>query len=93
MISLFSPFSDLITVESIEARLVAEGCLKVTEGDRYTCRWRAPNGRHFHAPNPGRYSMVPPDTLDSVLMRLDLVSKLSSAPTSNGDDDGNGPET
>jgi hypothetical protein len=50
----------------------------MTHGTKHTCKWRAPNGRHFHAPNPNVYSMVPQDTLPSVLTRLSLVMSLPS---------------
>jgi hypothetical protein len=57
-------------------RLRAEGCSKETHGSQHTCRWKAPNGRAFHAPNPNVYSLVPGDTMESVLTRLALVMKL-----------------
>ena len=76
MIAPLSPNHGLITVASIEGRLTALNCTKVTHGMKHTCKWRAPNGRHFHAPNPNVYSMVPQDTLPSVLNRLTLVMSL-----------------
>ena len=76
MISPFNPASDLITVSSIEDRLLAEHCTKVTYGLKHTCMWRAPNGRHFHAPNPNVYKLVPPDMLASALKRLRIVMSL-----------------
>lgn len=76
MISPFNPASDLIAVTSIEERLVAEHCTKVTHGIKHNCLWRAPNGRHFHAPNPNVYKLVPPDMLDSAVKRLALVMSL-----------------
>jgi hypothetical protein len=81
MISPFNPDSDLITVASIEERLVKEGCQKITYGMKYTCKWRAPNGRHFHVPNPNVYKLVPPDTLDMALKRLSIIMKLPPPPT------------
>ena len=84
MISPRSPFSDLISVSSIEDRLVAEHCTKVTHGVKHSCKWRAPNGRHFHAPNPNVYSAVPGDTMGSVLRRLAVVMTLPSPPTIAG---------
>jgi hypothetical protein len=76
MISPFNPDSDLISVRLIEDRLVKEGCEKVTHGMKHTCRWKAPNGRHFHVTNPNVYSLVPPDELETALKRLRLVSEL-----------------
>jgi hypothetical protein len=81
MISPYSHISDLITVASIEERLKAEKCIKVTHGMKHTCLWQAPNRRYFHAPNPNVYSLVPPDTLDTALKRLSLVSRLPPPPT------------
>jgi hypothetical protein len=78
MISPLNPNHGLIAVSSIEERLVALNCTKISHGTKHTCKWRAPNGRHFHAPNPNVYSMVPEDTFPSVLTRLSLVMSLPS---------------
>jgi hypothetical protein len=83
MIALLSPNHGLITVASIEDRLAALNCKKITHGAKHTCRWCAPNGRHFHAPNPNVYSMVPADTLESVLKRLTSVMRLPPPPSVN----------
>src|SRR5258708_3950681 len=48
------------------------------------CKRRAPNGRHFHAPNPNVYSAVPGDTMGSVLRRLAVVMSLPPPPTAGG---------
>ena len=81
MIAPYSHLSDLIPVSSIEEGLSREGCTKVAHGMKHTCLWRAPNGRHFHAPNPHVYSLVPSDELTRALTRLKLVSKLPPPPT------------
>jgi hypothetical protein len=76
MISPLAPSSDLIKVTSIEQRLLNEGCSKIGPYVKTGCIWKAPNGRHFSAPNPGMYFMVPPDTLDRLLTVLAKVMKL-----------------
>ena len=60
---------------------MAEHCSKVTHGMKHSCKWRAPNGRHFHAPNPNVYSAVPGDTMGSVLRRLTVIMSLPAPPT------------
>jgi hypothetical protein len=78
MIAPLSPTHGLITVASIEAELITLGCIKVVtnKGATHTSLWRAPNGRHFHAPNPDVYSKVPADTLPRVLKRYADVMNL-----------------
>jgi len=76
MISVFNPDSDLITVAAIEGALVARACTKVGPCTKSGCLWRAPNGRHFTAPNPDTYKLVPPDTLERVLGLLEKVLAL-----------------
>jgi hypothetical protein len=76
MISPLSPLSDLITVVSIEERLIKESCEKIGPCVKTGCIWRAPNGHHFSAPNPGMYSMVPGDTMDRILVVMGRVMKL-----------------
>jgi len=76
MISPRSPDSDLISVTSIEDRLIELKCTKKTHGTKHTCLWTAPNGRAFHAPNLAVYSLVPADTMESVLDRYSDVMKL-----------------
>jgi hypothetical protein len=66
------------TVSSIEDRLIELKYTKKTYGTKHTCFWTAPNGRAFHAPNPNVYSMVPADTMESVLDRFSDVMKLPS---------------
>ena len=81
MIAPRNPDSDLISVSSIEERLISENCVKVSYGMKHSCKWRALNGRHFHAPNPNVYSAVPGDTMGSVLKRLELVMSLPAVAT------------
>src|SRR5215203_445133 len=69
MNALLSPFSDLVSVASLEARLRADGCVKVGRCTSTECLWRAPNGRHLSAPNPEVYSLVPPDALETEGLR------------------------
>jgi hypothetical protein len=76
-----NPNGDLISVSSIEERLLSERCVKVSYGMKHSCKWRALNGRHFHAPNPNVYSAVPGDTMASILKRLELVMSLPALPT------------
>ncbi len=76
MISPYNPASELIAVAAIEARLLEEQCVKVGPCTKSGCLWRGPNGRHFIAPNPDVYMLVPPDTLDRVLGLLKKVSAL-----------------
>lgn len=83
MISPLSPNHNLMLVSSIEDVLIALKCTKVTHGLGQSCRWRAPNGRHFQAPNPSVYSMVPKDTLDRVLKVFTAVMSLPP-PKTNG---------
>jgi len=77
------PDHGLITAPPSRRRLRSLNCIKVVtnNGTRHTCLWRAPNDRHFHAPNPSVYSMVPADTLPSVLKRSTAVMNL---PSTNG---------
>ena len=86
MIAPLSPNHGLIAVSDIENVLGALKCTKVTHGAKHSCKWRAPNGRHFHAPNPNVYSMVPKDMLDSVLKVFAAVKSLPPPKTN-----GNGP--
>lgn len=81
MIAPRNPDSNLISVSSIEDRLLSENCVKVTYGMKHSCKWRALNGRHFHAPNPNVYSYVPGDTMGSVLKQLQIVMRLPAPPT------------
>jgi hypothetical protein len=76
MISPLNPNHGLILVSDIEEALIALGCTKVGHGIKQACKWRAPNGRHFHAPNPNVYKMVPVDTLGTTIQRATIVMRL-----------------
>jgi hypothetical protein len=82
MIAQVTPGStDVIEVVALERELIAAKCAKTGQSTVTACIWKAPNGRHFSAPNPAKMYLVPTRSLDRIRRILAELAKLPPPPT------------
>ena len=77
MVAAVTPGGDVMEAAALETLLAKAGCTKTDRRTDRTCIWRAPNGRHFSAPDPRKVYLVPTRSKDRIEQMLAALQKLA----------------